>query len=104
MRGEKEESTYAYLRIRLQREGSKTRLVLIGGGHGQGILGGDAQRQLLTGCRNARDGFEAGLEVGDGPRRRNATFRRRVGRANKERDVGGALERHCGGRLAGEER
>ena len=47
----------------------------------------ESQNQLLTRRRDARDRFEFGLELGDGPRGGNAPFGGDIGRQYQEGNV-----------------
>lgn len=85
-------TTYAYLRVWLQWEGCKARLLFVGGNEGNGILGAKAQRQLLAACWHAGNRLQTCLEVRDGPRGGDPALGGGVGRRDEQRHVRGGLE------------
>ena len=74
MRHELVPATHLQLCVGLKGKYPYLRGFLILGGDGLRRLRPDLEAELLAVGRHARDGFEAGLERGNGPRWRNASF------------------------------
>lgn len=66
--------THLQLRVGLKGESPYLSAFLILGDDGLRRLRPKLETELLAFGRHARDGLEAGLECGDGPRWRNASF------------------------------
>jgi len=88
----KELPTYKNFCVRLQAEARQLLLLLIRGRDGHSILRTDTDGELLGRCRNARDRFEPGPEMCDGPGRVHSSFRLRICRFDQEWNVGNGAE------------
>ena len=83
--------------VRGEGEAAERRAVLVGGRDGDLLLAGQAEQEPLARRRDAGDGLELGLELGHGPRRRNAALRAAAVRRDLEGHVRQSLQAHGAG-------